>query len=44
MAILQMSKMRLVVIDYYKDQGALKVLNAEGSIEEVWNRLQEVIK
>ncbi len=32
------------LIDYYKNKGALKVLNAEGSIEEVWNRLQEVIK
>lgn len=31
------------LIDYYKNKGALRTINAEGSIEEVWERLLEVI-
>lgn len=31
------------LIDYYKNKGALKTINAEGSIDEVWERLLEVI-
>jgi adenylate kinase len=32
------------LIDYYKNKGNLKVLDAEGSIDEVWSRLLELIK
>jgi adenylate kinase len=32
------------LIDYYKNKGKLKVLNAEGSIDEVWERLLQVIE
>lgn len=31
------------LIDYYKNKGVLKTINAEGSIDEVWERLLEVI-
>lgn len=32
------------LIDFYKNKGVLKTINANGSIEEVWKRLLEVIK
>ncbi len=32
------------LIDYYKSKGLLKSINADGSIDEVWNRLLEAIK
>lgn len=32
------------LIDYYKQRGVLKTINAEGSIDEVWQRLLEVIE
>ncbi len=32
------------LIDFYKEKGVLKTLDANGSIEEVWQRLLEVIK
>ena len=31
------------LIDYYKERGVLYTLNAEGTIEEVWTRLLEII-
>lgn len=31
------------LIDYYKNKGVLRTINAEGSIDEVWERLLEVI-
>lgn len=31
------------LIDYYKNKGVLKTINANGSIEEVWERLLKVI-
>lgn len=31
------------LIDYYKNKGVLKTINAEDSIDEVWERLLEVI-
>ncbi len=31
------------LIDYYKNKGKLRTINAEGSIDEVWERLLEVI-
>lgn len=31
------------LIDYYKNKGVLKTINAEGSIDEVWERLLKVI-
>ena len=31
------------LIDYYKSRNVLKTINAEGSIDEVWARLLEVI-
>lgn len=31
------------LIDYYKKRGALKTINAEGSIDEVWEKLLAVI-
>lgn len=31
------------LIDYYKNKGYLKTINADGSIEEVWKRLLEVV-
>lgn len=31
------------LIDYYKHQGVLKTINANGTIDEVWERLLEVI-
>ncbi len=31
------------LIDYYKNKGVLKTINAEGSIDEVWERLLTVI-
>jgi adenylate kinase len=31
------------LIDYYKNKGVLNVLNADGSIEEVWERLLHII-
>ncbi|MBD5401511.1 adenylate kinase [bacterium] len=31
------------LIDYYKSRGVLRTINAEGSIDEVWERLLEVI-
>lgn len=32
------------LIDYYKNMGVLKSINANGTIDEVWERLLEVIK
>ena len=32
------------LIDYYKNKNVLKTINADGSIDDVWNRLLEVIK
>ena len=32
------------LIDYYKEKGLLKTLNADGSIDEVWERMLEIIK
>lgn len=32
------------LIDYYEKKGVLKSINANGTIDEVWNRLLEVIK
>lgn len=32
------------LIDFYKNKGVLRTINANGSIEEVWERLLEVIK
>ncbi|MBS6603870.1 MAG: adenylate kinase [Brachyspira sp.] len=32
------------LIDYYKNKGVLKSIDANGTIDEVWNRLLEVIK
>lgn len=32
------------LIDFYKNKGVLKTINANGSIDEVWQRLLEVIK
>ncbi len=32
------------LIDYYKNKGVLKTINADGSIDEVWERLLEVIE
>ena len=32
------------LIDYYKEKGALKSIDANGTIDEVWERLLEVIK
>lgn len=32
------------LIEYYKNKGALKTIDANGSIDEVWERLLEVIK
>jgi len=32
------------LIDFYKEKEVLRTINANGTIEEVWNRLQEVIK
>ena len=32
------------LIDYYKEKGLLKTLNADGSIDEVWKRMLEIIK
>lgn len=32
------------LIDYYKNKGVLKTINANGTIDEVWERLLEVIK
>lgn len=32
------------LIDYYKNKGVLRTIDAQGSIEEVWNRLLEVIQ
>lgn len=32
------------LIDFYKNKGVLKTINANGTIEEVWNRLLEVIR
>lgn len=31
------------LIDYYKNKNVLKTINADGSIEEVWTRLLEVV-
>lgn len=31
------------LIDFYRNKGVLKTLNAQGSIEEVWERLKEVV-
>lgn len=31
------------LIDYYKDMNALKTINADGSIDEVWDRLLKVV-
>lgn len=31
------------LIDYYKNKGVLKTINANGTIEEVWKRLLEVV-
>ena len=31
------------LIDYYKNKGVLKTINADGSIDEVWERLLKVI-
>jgi len=32
------------LINYYKEKGALRTINADGSIDEVWERLLEVIE
>lgn len=32
------------LIDYYKKKGVLRTIDANGSIDEVWNRILEVIK
>ena len=32
------------LISYYEEKGVLKSINANGTIDEVWNRLLEVIK
>ena len=32
------------LINYYKEKGLLKTLNADGSIDEVWERMLEIIK
>lgn len=32
------------LIDYYKEKGLLKTLNADGGIDEVWERMLEIIK
>ncbi|MBS5860662.1 adenylate kinase [bacterium] len=32
------------LIEYYKNKGVLKTINANGTIDEVWHRLLEVIK
>ena len=32
------------LVDYYKNMNVLKTIDANGTIEEVWNRLVEVIK
>uniref|UniRef100_UPI0040262672 adenylate kinase n=1 Tax=Candidatus Scatousia sp. TaxID=3085663 RepID=UPI0040262672 len=32
------------LIEYYKNKGVLKSIDANGTIDEVWNRLLEVIK
>ena len=32
------------LIDYYKSKGVLRTINANGTIDEVWERLLEVIK
>lgn len=32
------------LIDFYKNKGVLRTINANGSIDEVWERLLEVIK
>lgn len=32
------------LIDYYKNKGTLRTINAEGSIDKVWERLLEVIE
>ena len=32
------------LIDYYKSKGVLRTINANGNIDEVWERLLEVIK
>ena len=32
------------LIDYYKDKGVLRTINADGTVDEVWERLLEVIK
>lgn len=32
------------LIDYYQNKGVLKSIDANGTIDEVWNRLLEVIK
>ncbi len=31
------------LIDYYKKRGVLKTINADGTIDEVWERLLEVV-
>ncbi len=31
------------LVEYYKQKGVLKNLDAQGSVEEIWNRLQEAI-
>ena len=31
------------LIDYYKQRGVLYTLDAEGSIDEVWEKLLEII-
>ena len=31
------------LIDYYRQKGVLRTINAEGSIDEVWERLLKVI-
>ena len=32
------------LIDYYKNKGVLKYLNADGTIEEVWQRMLKIIE
>ncbi len=32
------------LIDYYKNKGNLKTINAQGTIDEVWERLLEVVR
>ena len=32
------------LIDYYKEKGVLKDLNADGTIKEVWQRLLEIVE